>query len=225
MSGGISVPFAIASVLFQGTERRILALLAFITLGYFCYSILKRLIALETPILEIACGEDTPDSITRDGAVENRYIDSRTGQPSVAFLSKADFFGFIVSNSGREPAIKCQANLVKLEKGNVVLWEKITALSFGPRSKKEVEPVEEVEIRNGVPRPAALVSVNDREEVMHGSLNQCWKYHIPFHSFFKEPGEYVFTVAVSSGNIAKTKTFRAVFLWSGKKKDSKIRLL
>lgn len=225
MSGGISIPFAVVALVLQGVERRTFACMAFVTLGYFAFSLLRRIRALETPLVDISCGEGIPDSITRNGDVEHHYIDSRTGKHAGTFLSRADFFGFIITNPGREPVIKCQANLIKLEKGGVVLWDKVTALSFGPRSKQEVEPLEEVEIRNGVPRPAAVVSVSDKNDVMHGSLNQCWKYHVPFHSFFKEPGDYVFTIAVSSANTAVTKVFKAVFVWSGKRETSTIRPL
>ena len=212
MSGGISVPFAIAVTVYQGAERRLLTILAFVTLAYFCFSLIRQLRALREkiiPKLKIECGERVTDSVSREWPV------GPAAMPT-------SFFGFVLTNTGLEEIEECQAFITRVEKNGQTIWNKTIALSFEPHSRTEKEPVEKITLPNEIPRSVCLCSVDHTQQIMPGSMNQTSRYGTLFHRALSEFGDFTFFVSISSkGHRTKHESF--VITWPGKRQTTAIK--
>jgi hypothetical protein len=206
----------------------------FATIGGFFYFIFwrpfvqheeqkTRIAALEgdvtkhtTPFFEILCGDHVRDSTSRNRPVAILANGAPTGK-----TMDADFFGFVIRNNSADTIRKCRCDFMGLERDGKTLWAQKSPLPFAPRDR---EGQTEMDIRSRVDHSAALCTITEQNEILFGSLNMTWRFPEPFHSFFTEPGGYVFLVSVS-GEGTPTAHARFLLSWTGKRQTSTITLL
>jgi hypothetical protein len=143
MSGIISVPLTALAVFNPAWDLRWLwIILALGATGYTIYGIWarerSRVIELEEgqkPHFSVACGDDVPDSMSRNNIRMLVLEPGRLFSPKIP--RGVDFFGVVVRNTGTTPIEKCHADLVRLEKNGSLKSRRKSTLSFGPRGRTE----------------------------------------------------------------------------------------
>ncbi len=207
-SGAASIPFAILSAFNFGSQRRILAVMAFVTLWIGFYRLANKA-RPKLRIIKCALTVPTPIVIT----------DSRGG----IFTATARYFRIHVKAECIGQVKECQAHLTRIERNGEMLWGDDNApLTFAP-GPREGELTRA--ISNKLTEFIDVLMVTHDGRLCPGTQNRVWKYPPrQFHEIFSEHGEYTLMIVLTGHDTASVEA-SLKFSWTGSSDNSQLSVI